>query len=295
MVMKFIAPLALALTPVAAAAQDDVADDFPGEGAYAGILKPSEVFYSLWTKVWETYNASQENGTEYNQREIVYPYLALIDTGINDLEEDPVERLSAAEILFTGFAPAPARVRFDTLADRDDWIGAYAMRRIMLMEFRVKENHDGVRDMVEDYVARFEPSPLNTSDVSFTISDIVTLDFNEGRGDQAADLLIREINRYPADAAYSAFTQPMRFEEQLAEAERLEDVKSALRVRLADMKAARADLAAKPDLASEDPVVTGDYPAWMWVNRFEPGETFMDARLRRLDRDIEQLEEWLSA
>ncbi len=263
-------------------------------GAYAGVISATEALNSLTESLFMVRQNARASGSPFNQLDVTRPYLPFIDPDFNKPPDDAHERLAIGEIYFLTFAPVMLMLYDEELAERDDWIGAHAMKRVMQVQFQARGEVELVRSMVKDYAERFPMTPLDRAGHYQQIFNLVKHNATKGELDAAMKLLLVTLEATPTDTAYSSYRLVTDFNEIIEQSNQADETRRLIRKKLNGLRKTRDDLGALISLAKDDPILTGGYPDWYWMYQGRWGnETYNEMRMRQLSSQIEILEGWV--
>lgn len=249
------------------------------------LITPTQMMDAYWARLNDPDN-------DMAQPDLGWRYLNLITMDGETIPESRLTTLALGEAAFLTFQPGVSRYYFEHAAEGDDLIARHAMDRIMQITFRAYDDKPAARDMFATFYDRFPPSILNTRGRNQQVRNFADWHFEQGRADEAIELILEELQRLPTDAPYLGFYLPVTYAEKISQSGEAERVFALAREKLAGLKSLQARDALHD---GRDPILTSAMPRWYWsAQGFDPSETFEEGRKRQLDRLVAALEALLS-
>lgn len=251
------------------------------------VLSPSQVADMFWAELFQ-------DPAGDNQVKIVSKYLALTKFDTDNMPDSRIDRLALGEGAFLTFQVDLADKHFESVLEGDDLIASHAWDRMMQVQFRALENVERARGMVEEFYEKFPPSVFNTRGRWQQIGNFMSYHRNADEPEKAIDYLIEELEAMPQDSPHNSYSLLGGHAELIENSPRQDEIRSIVSEKLSALRKLQRKWAKEKYLASDDPILRGDMPAWYWRSQgVRSGESLRAARSRQLDGLVGFLERWL--
>ncbi|MBR9814010.1 hypothetical protein GYB61_09175 [bacterium] len=153
-------------------------------------------------------NRALDQQADAPRRSITGPYVRRIDATV----ESASEKFYQGEIAFLDFRPDAAFEAFTQAASGDSDIARVANQRLLIIRVNAYEQYDAVvKEHAPAYRQRFPIRPDDRYGISYPLLQVAAHYFRSGRGDEALDIIRKEVMAHDAfEAPYLAYSLPLR-------------------------------------------------------------------------------------